>query len=74
MQLRTEAAHEEGGTRDWSIATTAFTGEDGNVKRLHAVRVAAPPKFEPVAGSEFVIEADLVFDRDGFPLARFATE
>jgi glutamate synthase (NADPH/NADH) small chain len=66
MQLRTEAAHEEGGTRDWSIATTAFTGEDGNVKRLHAVRVAAPPKFEPVAGSEFVIEADLVLIAMGF--------
>ena len=33
MQLRTEAAHEEGGVRDWSIATTKFTGdENGNVK------------------------------------------
>src|SRR5437764_11900024 len=29
MQLRTEAAHEEGGVRDWSIATTKLTGENG---------------------------------------------
>ncbi len=26
MQLRIEGAHEEGGVRDWSIATTKFTG------------------------------------------------
>ena len=42
MQLRTEGAHEEGGIRDWSIATSSFTGdESGNVKQLHAVRVGA---------------------------------
>ena len=29
MQLRTESSHEEGGVRDWSIATTAFTGVAG---------------------------------------------
>jgi glutamate synthase (NADPH/NADH) small chain len=27
MQLRTEGAHEEGGVRDWGLATTKFTGE-----------------------------------------------
>ena len=67
MQLRTEAAHEEGGVRDWSIATTSFNGDDnGNVKQLHAVRVGAPPKFEPIAGSEFTIHADLVLIAMGF--------
>jgi len=67
MQLRTEAAHEEGGIRDWSIATTRFTGDDGgSVKQLHAVRVGAPPKFEPIAGSEFTIAADLVLIAMGF--------
>lgn len=66
MQLRTEAAHEEGGVRDWSIATTKFTGEAGNVKQLHAVRVGPAPKFEPIPGSEFVIEADLVLIAMGF--------
>jgi glutamate synthase (NADPH/NADH) small chain len=67
MQLRTEAAHEEGGVRDWSIATTSFTGDSsGHVKQLHAVRVGPPPKFDPVAGTEFTIDADLVLIAMGF--------
>jgi glutamate synthase (NADPH/NADH) small chain len=67
MQLRTEAAHEEGGIRDWSIATISFSGdESGNVKQLHAVRVGPAPKFEPIAGTEFTIEADLVLIAMGF--------
>jgi glutamate synthase (NADPH) small chain len=66
MQLRTEAAHEEGGIRDWSIATTKFTGENGHVKQLHAVRVGPPPKFESIPGSEFTMDADLVLLAMGF--------
>ncbi len=67
LQLRTEAAHEEGGIRDWSIATTKFTGDqDGNVKQLHAVRVGPPPTFDPIPGSEFAIDADLVLIAMGF--------
>jgi glutamate synthase (NADPH) small chain len=67
MQLRTESSHEEGGIRDWSIATAKFTGDElGNVKQLHAVRVGPPPKFEPVPGSEFTIDADLVLLAMGF--------
>ena len=66
MQLRTEAAHEEGGIRDWSIATTKFSGEEGSVKQLHAVRVGPPPKFEPIPGSDFTLEADLVLIAMGF--------
>ena len=67
MQLRTESSHEEGGMRDWSIATTGFTGdEQGNVKQLHAVRVGPPPKFEPLAGTEFTLDADLVLLAMGF--------
>lgn len=67
MQLRTEAAHEEGGIRDWSIATAKFIGdENGKVKQLHAVRVGPPPKFEPNIGSEFSIEVDLVLIAMGF--------
>jgi glutamate synthase (NADPH/NADH) small chain len=67
MQLRTEAAHEEGGIRDWSIATASFSGDgDGNVKQLHAVRVGPPPKFEPIAGTEFTVDADLVLIAMGF--------
>ncbi|MGC9950657.1 MAG: glutamate synthase subunit beta [Bryobacteraceae bacterium] len=67
MQLRTESSHEEGGIRDWSIATTAFTGdEQGHVKRLHATRVGPPPKFEPIPGAEFTLDADLVLLAMGF--------
>jgi len=67
MQLRTEAAHEEGGVRDWSIATTRFTGDENNhVKQLHAVRVGPPPKFDPMAGTEFTMDADLILIAMGF--------
>jgi glutamate synthase (NADPH/NADH) small chain len=67
LQLRTESSHEEGGIRDWSINSMKFTGdEQGNVKKLHAVRVGAPPKFEAVADSEFTLDADLVLLAMGF--------
>lgn len=67
MQLRTEAAHEEGGIRDWSIATTSFSGnESGSVQKLHAVRVGPPPKFEPIPDTEFSIDVDLVLIAMGF--------
>ena len=67
MQLRIEGAHEEGGIREWSVATTKFTGdENGNVKQLHAIRVGPPPKFEPVPGTEFQMDVDLVLLAMGF--------
>jgi glutamate synthase (NADPH) small chain len=67
MQLRTESSHEEGGIRDWSVATTRFTGdEQGNVKQLHAVKVGPAPKFEPIPGTEFTLDADLVLLAMGF--------
>jgi glutamate synthase (NADPH/NADH) small chain len=67
LQLRTESAHEEGGNRDWAVATTRFTGDaQGNVKQLHAVRVGPPPRFEPVPGAEFTLDADFVLIAMGF--------
>jgi glutamate synthase (NADPH/NADH) small chain len=67
MQLRIEGAHEEGGIREWSMATTSLTGDqNGNVKQLHGVRVGPPPKFEPVPGTEFTMDADLVLLAMGF--------
>jgi glutamate synthase (NADPH/NADH) small chain len=67
LQLRTESAHEEGGIRDWSINSIKFTGdESGNVKQLHLVRVGPPPKFEQIAGTEHVLEVDLVLLAMGF--------
>jgi glutamate synthase (NADPH/NADH) small chain len=67
MQLRVESSHEEGGIREWAIATTRFTGdEQGNVKQLHTARVGPPPKFEPVAGTEQTFDAELVLLAMGF--------
>jgi glutamate synthase (NADPH/NADH) small chain len=67
LQLRIESSHEEGGIRDWSVATTGFAGdENGNVKQLHGVRVGPAPKFEPVSGTGFTVDADLVLLAMGF--------
>ncbi len=67
LQLRTESSHEEGGLREWAIATTRFTGDNkGNVRQLHAVRVGPPPKFEPLPGTEFTVDAELVLLALGF--------
>ncbi len=67
LQLRTESSHEEGGARNWAVATTRFTGdENGRVKQLHAVRVGPPPKFDPIPGTEHVLEVDLVLLAMGF--------
>jgi glutamate synthase (NADPH/NADH) small chain len=65
MQLRVEGAHEEGGVRDWGLATTEFTG-NSKVQQLHAVRVGPPPRFEPIPGTEFTMEADLILIAMGF--------
>jgi glutamate synthase (NADPH/NADH) small chain len=67
MQLRVESSHEEGGIREWSVATTSFTADEhGNVRQLHAVRVGAPPSFESQPGTEFTLDADLVLLAMGF--------
>ncbi len=67
LQLRTESSHEEGGLRDWAIGTTHFAGDaNGNVKELHAIRVGPPPKFEPIPGTEFILETELVLLALGF--------
>jgi glutamate synthase (NADPH/NADH) small chain len=67
LMLRTESAHEEGGDRFWSILTTRFEGdEQGNVRKLFTVDVGAPPKFEPIPGTEEEIPAELVLLAMGF--------
>jgi glutamate synthase (NADPH/NADH) small chain len=67
LQLRMESSHEEGGKREWAVATTRFTGDAaGNVKQLHAVGVGPPPKFEPIRGTEFTLDAELVLLAMGF--------
>jgi glutamate synthase (NADPH/NADH) small chain len=67
LQLRVEAAHEEGGYREWSVLTTHFSGdEDGHVRKLHCVRVGPKPALERMPGSEFYLDADLVLLAIGF--------
>jgi len=67
LQLRVESSHEEGGTREWSIGTVEFIGDErGNVRGLKTIRVGAPPKFEPIPGTESILDADLVLLAMGF--------
>jgi glutamate synthase (NADPH/NADH) small chain len=72
MQLRTSHAHEEGAERDWSVATTAFSGENGRVGRIHGVRLERQvfadgrSDYVQLPGSEFELEADLVLLAMGF--------
>jgi glutamate synthase (NADPH/NADH) small chain len=64
LKLRTSSSHEEGAERDFSVMTQKFTGENGQVKKLHCVKV--DDKFKPVPGSEFELDADLVLLAMGF--------
>ncbi|MBV9360734.1 MAG: glutamate synthase subunit beta, partial [Betaproteobacteria bacterium] len=66
-RLRTSSSHEEGVSRDWSVATKALVGEGGKVKALKAVRLAwKDGKSSEVPGSEFDMPADLVLLAMGF--------
>jgi glutamate synthase (NADPH/NADH) small chain len=73
MQLRTSHAHEEGCDREFSIATTAFSGDDsGRVRTIHTVKLERQmlpdgrSDFVRVPGSEAELEADLVLLAMGF--------
>jgi glutamate synthase (NADPH/NADH) small chain len=71
MKLRSSHAHEEGCTRDWGISTTELLG-DGAVRGLRTVRVESSigtdgrMRLVPLAGTERVIDADLVLLAMGF--------
>jgi glutamate synthase (NADPH/NADH) small chain len=64
LKLRISSSHEEGVEREFAVLTTKFSGENGQVKKLHCVHADA--KFKPVPGTEFEIEADLVLLAMGF--------
>ena len=67
MKLRTSSSHEEGCSRDWSIATKEFIGSNGKVEKLSAVRVEwKDGKMSEIVGSEFNLKADLVLLAMGF--------
>jgi glutamate synthase (NADPH/NADH) small chain len=66
-KLRTSSSHDEGCSRDWSIATKEFIGEKGKLKALKCVRLEwQGGKMTEVPGSEFEVKADLVFLAMGF--------
>ena len=71
--LRTSSAHEEGGSRDYNILTKGFSGSQGKVERLDAVRVewgkpdeSGRPVMSEIPDSAFSIEVDLVLLAMGF--------
>jgi glutamate synthase (NADPH) small chain len=71
---RTSTSHEEGCARDYAIQTKRFSGENGKVKKLHAVRLSFGSKdpvtgrreMKEIPGTEFVENADLVILALGF--------
>jgi len=67
MKLRTSSSHEEGCSRDWSVATKEFIGEKGKLKALKVVRLEwKDGRMAEIPGSEFIVKADLVFLAMGF--------
>ena len=67
LKLRTSSSHDEGCERDWSVTTKEFIGENGKLTGLKAARVEwKDGKLSEVAGSEFIVKADLVFLAMGF--------
>jgi glutamate synthase (NADPH) small chain len=72
IKLRTSSSHEEGCSRDWSVATKRFEGRDGRVAKLVAARTEwqkgadGKAKMVEMPGSEFELKADLVLLAMGF--------
>ena len=64
LKLRTSSSHLEGVERDFAVGTQSFSGDNGQVKKLHCARL--DDKFKPIPGTEFDIEADLVLLAMGF--------
>jgi glutamate synthase (NADPH/NADH) small chain len=66
LKLRTSSSHEEGVARDWSVLTKRVIGEN-DVTGLECVRVEwVDGRMQEVAGSEFVLKADLILLAMGF--------
>lgn len=57
----------KGDTREWSMATMRLEGDEhGRVRKLHAAQIGPSPQFEPVPGTKFTVDADLVLLAMGF--------
>ena len=73
MILRTSSSHEEGAVRDYNILTKNFSGRNGRIEKMHAVRLEWGPPDETgrpamieIPGSEFELDVDLVLLALGF--------
>ena len=55
---------EEGGIREYSVKPTAFSGEGGVVKKLHAIKL--DENRQEIPDSDFEIECDLALFALGF--------
>ena len=70
--FRSSGAHEEGGKRLYAVATTEFVADgNGTLKALRGHEVVAStvdgrPSFDPIPGSEFTMECELVLLALGF--------
>ena len=65
MIFRVSSAHEEGGERVYATSTQGFLGDqDGRVRALRLIEVDT--SFQPIAGSEREIPAELVLLAMGF--------
>jgi glutamate synthase (NADPH) small chain len=66
LKLRTSSSHEEGCERDWAILAKRVIGEN-DVTGLECVRVEwTGGQMQEIAGSEFVLKADLILLAMGF--------
>ncbi len=63
-KMRTSSSQAEGAEREFQVATLEFIGEEGQLTGVKCCEV--DEKRKPVAGSEFVIRADLAFIAIGF--------
>jgi glutamate synthase (NADPH) small chain len=67
LKLRTSSSHEEGCDRDWAILAKRMIGSNGVLEGLECVRTDwSNGRMEEVAGSEFVLRADLILLAMGF--------
>ena len=64
LKMRTSSSQAEGAKREFAVLTQKFSGAGGKVSKLHCVKVDG--KFQPIAGTEFEIDADLVLLAMGF--------
>ena len=64
LKMRTSSISGRGRQRDFAVLTQKFSGIDGQVTKLHCAHV--DEQFQPIAGSDFALEADLVLLAMGF--------